>query len=376
MLHFTIFTMELFQLAQERMQQESEQNPISKEQATQLIVSRYVTTETERLFIHTNNAYYTIPSPISTLIAHYIGNWFSNHGVYQWKVTNKALVDKMLNASCGDEFKSPIFYLSRLQCQLTIYPNGSSKELEGFFVIHLHFIDLPSSIDCITFTRVFRVKESMTGSTWRSMVTNGDYEYWSKHCPLFELQKLDVSTITIEVEINIERLVYDTTLPTRLWCEPVLKNTCFPRESHIEYKFDESTIQIMQYSKGLKSMCSEIADNMWVMTVYPKENMEIYLKMCFIPPGATQFKVQTVMQCKCGDQIIRSRTATNIYTEEHHSWGPSEWVKLSAIAKMKHMEFVIDIKILSVFDGHADVDGHVTNETDIAWLLSSLYNKQ
>ena len=65
------------------------------------------------------------------------------------------------------------FTLSRIKCQLVIYPNGSKPGLKGYFILHL-FMDFPELIPFYTniwCQKVFYIKCMV------AKISNGEYEY-------------------------------------------------------------------------------------------------------------------------------------------------------------------------------------------------------
>eukprot|EP01084_Bolivina_argentea_P103435 185265_1 len=166
---------------------------------TELITCGYIR-EIESLF-PLNIPYYQVPLPITYIILSYINNYFSNSGCYKWKIYDNNIIQNMLNAKIGDKWSQP-FIISNLNWRLDVYPNGTDNETKGC-LIHLRLLSLPIAIESITFCRIFRVVENMSGSSWINTLSIDEYDFWSTKCPLAELIQLNCKTITILIELNI-----------------------------------------------------------------------------------------------------------------------------------------------------------------------------
>ena len=100
----------------------------------------YKTTSIKTLF-------HIIPLSVINIIVLFIDNVFTNHGIYSWKIEDMELVQRMLYAENGAKWESDPFTMSRLKWKIEVYPNGDTKKLEGYFVIYLRLLSLPSYID-------------------------------------------------------------------------------------------------------------------------------------------------------------------------------------------------------------------------------------
>eukprot|EP01084_Bolivina_argentea_P103436 185266_1 len=143
---------------------------------TELITFGYIR-EIESLF-PLNIAYYQVSLPISYITLSY----------KQWLLQKES---NMLNAKVCDKWS-----------QTFIIPNGTDNETKGC-LIHLRLLSLPIAIESITFCRIFRVVENMSGSSWINTLSIDEYDFWSTKCPLAELIQLNCKTITILIELNI-----------------------------------------------------------------------------------------------------------------------------------------------------------------------------
>eukprot|EP01084_Bolivina_argentea_P281216 481113_1 len=339
-------------------------------QTTQTIVFGYVR-YIQSSFDATNKPYYNIPSPISVIILSYIDNLFDNKDEYEWKIDNPSLVNKILTAKCGDKFESEYFILCRLKCKLIIYPNGNDQELKGSFIINL-FFELPSCIEKIIFVRIFRVKENMTGSTWLSTISQGEYEYWSRKCPLSELIDLNVSTITIQICFNLQRIILKNEIDKTLlkYC-PVCKTENMAMKSHLEFSFSGNIMKMLKNSKDGKSMCSDIFDNMWGITIYPQGDLgkgyvDAYLTLCYLPRNVKQIVVYYKLTC---DAVDDDCLYTNIFSHIDHSWGAETWFEFTVLSKLDTVSFMVDLKIQSIIYENAPPT-EISHSAEIAYILS------
>ena len=166
----------------------------------------------------------------------YLFDWFINEGIYEWTVRDTPTVHAMLNAKCGEKFESDTFEIARLKWKLEIYPNGDSLETNGYFIIHLRLLSLPPLIDQIQICRTFRVKESMAGSTWIAVLSEEEYEFWGKKCPLKELKDIPPDTITVSVHLRVNKITLNNDMKfERDYLSNSVKET-YPKHQRLEHK--------------------------------------------------------------------------------------------------------------------------------------------
>ena len=101
---------------------------------------------------------------MGNIILSYLSDLFDNYGLYTWKISDYQTVKKILRCKNGDKFMSDPFTISRLKCQLIIYPNGDKQELDGYFVIQFHLLSLPKYVKNVRFGRIFRVLENQSAA--------------------------------------------------------------------------------------------------------------------------------------------------------------------------------------------------------------------
>eukprot|EP01084_Bolivina_argentea_P241540 405455_1 len=355
-------------------QQSNNDNNDCNINVTKQIVHCYIR-EAESLFPTINNPYYNIPVGICNLISSYIHNFCDNSGLYEWKIDNINLINQMMNATCGTKFESDSFILSRIKCKLIIYPNGNNEDLKGYFVIHL-YLSLPSFINKITFVRVFRIKENMSGSSWLTTLSNGEYEWWSKNAPLSELQKLKCKTITIQIELNIQRLYLNNDFNFN-----ILKNNKLPSikphipmTTHIEYNFNEKQFKVLLNSKGGKCLCSDIINNMWSIAIYPdgssEQYIDFYLELCCLPSNVNSIEAYYIIKCNLISEELVFR---NTFSAEHYSAGKEKWLPLNVVKQIqniKSLTFTIDVKIENINYATDNKQLEISNPSQITFLLS------
>ena len=196
--------MEPLSISEEKNSDES----LSNNKATQLtnqIIDGYI--HQVQSSFSTDNAYYNIPNEIAHLISLFIDNYFSTNAKHTWEITDPALITKILTAAVGDKFTSAPFTMLNCKWQFEIHPNGNKPELQGFFVIHVRLLSLPSDdIECITIWRMLRVLENSACSGWMETVGIDQSVWWTRKCPLKELIDLNTNTISIQVEVFIQKL--------------------------------------------------------------------------------------------------------------------------------------------------------------------------
>ena len=183
-----------------------------------------------------------------------------NHGSHSWLIDDESLVEQIIGAKCGTKFVSNPFSMVGLKWRLEIYPNGRLKQYEGYFMIYLRLLTLPPCIDKMQICRVFRVIENQCSNIWIFTLRRNEYvhdrkesipsapgegfsalfpqqfprsslrehirealkwgmlsfrslryAYWNKKCPLSELIEMDSKTITIYVEVHIQKLFLSST---------------------------------------------------------------------------------------------------------------------------------------------------------------------
>eukprot|EP01084_Bolivina_argentea_P220045 372999_1 len=344
---------------------------LNEREATEIIVTRYMK-EAELLFANKSHPFYIIPFGVTLITLSYLQNIYTNKEFFEWKIDNELLVNKILNAKCGDKFESDPFDLCRIKCKLNIFPNGNKLELEGYFVIHLHLI-LPSFIDKLTFFRVFRVMECYAGSSWMDTISNGEYEYWSKHCPLSELIYIKTKIITIQIELNILRLIlkndFDKNILRNIL---IIQPIDFPMKSTIKYDLYGKELALFQKGTIKKSMSSDIVDDMWCMTLYPKEKLyvdyiHIFLTLCNLPCNVEQMEIRYTISC---DAIDTHCLFIGEFSVTHHTRGAKSWIRLSELTKLTSLTFVINVEIEKIcYENGRDLE--ISNPSQIAYLLST-----
>eukprot|EP01084_Bolivina_argentea_P295833 509449_1 len=172
---------------------------VEKSLSTQAKDSKEVTKEVVKKYIADHVCKARIkrfPKKLIRIIGQYIKGLTDNTGVYQWKIDDASMVQKMLNAKPGEKFESECFELAHLKCKLAVFPNGEDEDSKGYFRIILHILDLPDSVEEIVWNRSFRVKEVDAECCW--LDTQSDKDEDSEICALSELVKLGCKTITIE----------------------------------------------------------------------------------------------------------------------------------------------------------------------------------
>eukprot|EP01083_Nonionella_stella_P271004 917969_1 len=69
-----------------------------------------------------------------------------NTGTYIWRIVDADLIRKIRSAECGDEFVSDdVFQVGKLNWKIELNPNGEDEEDEGFCVVCVRLLGMPSS---------------------------------------------------------------------------------------------------------------------------------------------------------------------------------------------------------------------------------------
>ena len=317
------------------------------------------------------------PSDLVKVIISYIKNFVENSGMHRIQINDPDMVNKMLNADCEEKFEMKPFTLSRIKCRLVIYPNGDKPELKGYFILHL-FMDLPGYIDTITFSRVFRVKESYTSSSWLSTISNGEYEYWSKHCPLQDIIMINPISLTIEIELNIHELTLknESYLSLLEQCKlPKIKPAKYDTKIHIEYILNENELNMIRKCQpDGKSMCSDIVDNMWCMEISPRETnidgVDLRIRAMYFPGDVEIFEVK-YEAIKCIE--IGKQTQANIlvhFSLACPAYGYHPWINLEQIENLDQLTLIADIEIKRVRPYKKNDPLKIFDQSHITYLLS------
>ena len=317
-----------------------------------------------------------VPEELLIIIEKFVDNFVDIGGNYEWQISDAILINKILTAKCGDKFESEWFIVSHLKCKLRIFPNGDKPELKGYFIIHL-FIDLPDYIETITFSRIFRVRENHAASPWLSVVSNGDYEYWTKQCPLSELIKLNPDTITVDIQLNIQQIVLkdDIYLDLLKHCKLPVIERHIAMKTHIDYCIDTDVLKMfIDDQPSVKPLCSDIVDNMWCIEMFTDENrtdyVDVYVGLCGLPQHMKSLDVRYVMKCDAvNDEEEEEYTYDYTYTIDSHSWGAESWFTLDTIRNVHSLRFTVDLEIKDIEYNEADLC-EICEPSKILYLLS------
>ena len=246
----------------------------------------------ETLLSFKDNLFQIIPQSIIDLIALFVDDLFSNQGSHTWKIKDPLTVDRILHAKNMQKFTSDPFIISRLKYQLEIYPNGDKPELIGYFVIYLRVLSLPKYIKNVSIGRTFKILENKAGAAYHCAVSLDEHEYWGRKCPLSELLDINPDTISVKVEIIINKiLLNDTSILDNYPLRPTTLNQ-LKSEYHLKYTYNQATMDIIRNNKSdmIKEICSGLLDDMWHICIYPngdddqsKGQLSVYFGFCRWP---------------------------------------------------------------------------------------------
>ena len=267
---------------------------ITTKEHTKFILAGYIRDIQSKLSSLDNNLLRIIPSSVINVILLYLHNLFINHGIYIWHITDPIMVQNILNAKMGEKFTSDPFKIARLNCQLEIYPNGNKEELSGFFIIHCKILSLPKYIKHIAWSRIFQVLECKAGAPYtRNNLNVENHDHWSKKCELSDLIEIDPNTITVRVELMINRIVLNDTsiLDDISWKHGQTLPTQMDMNHHLEMKLNKQDIDVIRNNKA--PICSAVMNDIWSISIFPfYAYMAIYLKVCQWPMDLQGFMVK------------------------------------------------------------------------------------
>ena len=158
--------------------------------------------------IETSASDIMIPESIIDLISSFVGDLLDNQGSYTWKISDPLMVNQILHTENGTKFTSNPFTISRIRCELDIYPNGNTPDLSGYFVIFLRLISLPKYVKSVTASRIFRVLENQTSAAYVDDISIDTPDYWTDKCPLSELVAINPDTMSVQVELFILKIMF------------------------------------------------------------------------------------------------------------------------------------------------------------------------
>ena len=278
-----------------------------------------------------------------------------------------------MNVKCEEKFEIASFIVARVKCRLVIYPNGDKPELEGYFILHLH-MDLPEYIDTITFCRLFRVKECYTSSAWLTTLSNGEYEYWTRHCPLQDIKMNNPLSLNIEIELNIHEITLkDNVYSSLSQCKlPDIHPKKAVKKAEITYILEGKELEMCRKCKqGGKSICSDGIDNMWILDISPKEqhanDLTVRLRMLYIPSDYESVNVKYSIQLvELGDFALFESQDT--FHRDAIGWGAEFF--MAPIQGLKQVTFKIELEIQSTTLYPELSPLTIDNPSDITYLLS------
>ena len=93
---------------------------------------------------------------------HSVTGSMETFGSYEWKITDKSLIKRMINSKNGQSFESQIFNIASLSWRLRLYPNGWSKANIGDFNVGLTLVKMPKSWNEIAVTRSIHIPNTHT----------------------------------------------------------------------------------------------------------------------------------------------------------------------------------------------------------------------
>ena len=333
-----------------------------------------------------DNPLHTIPQSVIDLIYLFIGDLFSNEGSYTWKISDSLTVDKMLHAKNGEKFTSDPFIISRVKYQLEIYPNGNDPELSGYFVIYLRILSLPNYVENITIARIFRVLENKAGAGFVEDVSMDEPDYWTKKCPLSELIAINPTTITVQVDIMINKiLLNDLSALNNYPLSPTILNE-FQKEHHFEFTFDEKTMELIGNVDHngfylVKSFCADILNNQWYITIYPyggselsQDELTIDFGFYKLPRNARSIsmKCRVYFDTDTIEEWEKSTIRPNNFSTNRYDIGHTWHCRLDTLKSLKTLTIKVDLTVTNIrhFDETQKDPCLIDDPVKIGYLLS------
>eukprot|EP01084_Bolivina_argentea_P112410 200477_1 len=337
---------------------------------TAMILFGYIN-DIQTLFPYQINPYYTIPSDITLVTLSYLQNYFDNSGCYIWKIEDNKLLNKMFNARNTQKFESIPFEMARLKWKLEVYPNGFNIDTKGYVVIHLRLLSLPSMIEQIQVCRTFRVIENMSGSTWIAELRVNEYEFWSKKCSLQELIEISSTSMTICVEVIINRIQLKKHNNFDKMNLIKCKLFEYPKKQRFEHKLEGYELHIFKTSKHFKEMSSGI-ENKWSLSWNPngmedrsKNYVGVFLNVCTFPLHAKGVHVDFKVGCI---ETGKSSSYTWNFTVDACGFGDSYLMRLKDCMQYDCLTFYAQYELLDVLKQYKKLE--ICDEIIIAQLLA------
>eukprot|EP01084_Bolivina_argentea_P283186 484937_1 len=223
--------------------------------------------QVQYLLPNDTNPYYNIPTSIVLIIVAFINNYYDNSGKHQWKITDKELVDQILNSKCGDKFESDAFSMCRLKWKLELFPFGDDINVNNqYFVICLRLLSFIPMINKVEFSRIFTVSECNAGAGWCSSIASGEISKWSRKLPSAQITEMNPNTITIVCSINIYQLVLQ---------KDIINNTNYSPFTIIDkITKDVTTVLSNKFNDTVASQVNDVID-MWkdnIMYIFEYKN--------------------------------------------------------------------------------------------------------
>eukprot|EP01084_Bolivina_argentea_P281096 480884_1 len=199
---------------------------------------------------------------------------------------------------------------------------------------------------------------SCIGSPWTETIKSGEHEYWTRKCPLAELS--DTKSISIQVEVHIFAIKWKKDISQNNSINYAFKSftpitkTIFPFTQRFAYKLDRNTMDIFRNCAQGKCMCSEIINNMWVITLYPRGNQSVsgyqsytavYLRLVVWPNNIQTLKAKFKLTCVEKNDSVEY---DHIFNSDASSYGTHAWDEWIDLKDLKTLTFQVEINICSV----------------------------
>lgn len=329
-----------------------------------------------------------------------------NSGHFTWNITDKQLIEYMLNCPHGQGFQSKPFKMANLRWQITLFPNGETEHNTDDATIYLSLLNMPQLLQEIGISWIMQCNQTGVGHSSIDKITRHQMSIGGAIIPLSLLKAVCPSsgTLSITVTINILSLKIPLSsyltkyhmgrLPSSIPNNPFTNTNC--SWSLNPDMFHEITCRDCDVGQRF---LSPIYNNLWQLqcqcdastsgmasTTYQEHygtlpsksvhltgNIGLYLKMVNPPPTIRSVECTVTFSCPEIDTVERIHFEFN-RTNGFES-GIDEFLTKTDVRlrDMESITFMADIEVIDVvqFESYELTnEGIVVDEEQIAEILS------
>lgn len=97
-----------------------------------------------------------------------------NTGNFTWNITDKKLIQNILNASNKQLFESEPFTMANLRWIIQLHPNGDDQNAKGSVNVFVKLLSMPPGLSSITFARIISCKQTFASSMFIKKLTKSE----------------------------------------------------------------------------------------------------------------------------------------------------------------------------------------------------------